>query len=140
MDHSPNDFPRRATDKLRYADTDRQGHVNNAHFATFLETGRVEVLYDPNDPLTGEGAEFVVAKMTVEFRGEVHWPGSVVIGTGIKAIGTSSLTVSQAVFQDDQCVATGETVIVQIDTDTRSSRPLSDRARTRLSELRLDAE
>jgi acyl-CoA thioesterase FadM len=28
-------------DKLRYNDTDRQGHVNNAIFATFFETGRV---------------------------------------------------------------------------------------------------
>ena len=33
-------FPLRTRDKLRYADTDRQGHVNNAVFATFLETGR----------------------------------------------------------------------------------------------------
>jgi acyl-CoA thioester hydrolase len=32
-----------ARDVLRYADTDRQGHVNNAVFATFLESGRVRV-------------------------------------------------------------------------------------------------
>ena len=37
------DFPIQAFDKLRYADTDRQGHVNNANFSTFLETGRVSV-------------------------------------------------------------------------------------------------
>ncbi len=39
------DFPHRTFDKLRYGDTDRQGHVNNAVFATFLETGRVEMLF-----------------------------------------------------------------------------------------------
>ena len=39
-------FPIRTYDKLRYADTDRQGHVNNAVFSTFLETGRVELIYD----------------------------------------------------------------------------------------------
>lgn len=33
------DFPLRTYDKIRYADTDQQGHVNNAVFATFLETG-----------------------------------------------------------------------------------------------------
>jgi acyl-CoA thioester hydrolase len=32
-------------DKLRYGDTDRQGHVNNAVFSTLFETGRVEMLY-----------------------------------------------------------------------------------------------
>ena len=33
--------PLRTFDKLRYADTDRQGHINNAVFATFLDTGRL---------------------------------------------------------------------------------------------------
>ncbi len=34
------EFPLRTSDKVRYGDTDRQGHVNNAVFSTFLETGR----------------------------------------------------------------------------------------------------
>ena len=43
------DFPARATDTIRYADTDRQGHVNNAVFSTFLETGRVMFLLGASD-------------------------------------------------------------------------------------------
>ena len=39
------------TDNIRYRDTDRQGHVNNAVLSTFPETGRVELLYDPNGGL-----------------------------------------------------------------------------------------
>lgn len=31
------DFPFQTFDKVRYADTDRQGHVNNAAFATFAK-------------------------------------------------------------------------------------------------------
>mgnify|MGYP006266671109 CR=1 FL=1 len=139
MARSLDDFPSRSTDKLRYADTDRQGHVNNAHFATFLETGRVEFLYDPDDPIIDDGAEFVVARMAVDFRGEIQWPGSVDIGTGIQAIGTSSVTVSQVIYQGDRCVAEAETVIVQLDTASRSSRPLSDAARARLEALLLEA-
>lgn len=34
-------YPLHSRDKLRYGDTDRQGHINNAVFATFFETGRV---------------------------------------------------------------------------------------------------
>ncbi len=34
-------FPLRTHEKLRYADTDRQGHINNAVFATLLETGLI---------------------------------------------------------------------------------------------------
>jgi acyl-CoA thioester hydrolase len=130
-------FPRRTFDKLRYADTDRQGHVNNAVFSTLLETGRVELLYDPEAPLADAGAEFVIAKLTLEFRGEIHWPGSVDIGTGVERVGTSSLTLGQALFQDGRCVATAETVIVQIDQDTRAARALSTAARARLSGYQL---
>jgi acyl-CoA thioester hydrolase len=31
------DFPLTSIDKIRYSDTDRQGHVNNAVFASYLE-------------------------------------------------------------------------------------------------------
>jgi acyl-CoA thioester hydrolase len=36
------DYPFKTYDKIRYRDTVRQNHVNNAVFSTFLETGRVE--------------------------------------------------------------------------------------------------
>lgn len=45
------DFSLLTTDKIRYSDTDRQGHVNNAVFSTFLETGRAERLYRDELPL-----------------------------------------------------------------------------------------
>ena len=41
------DYPLQTHDKLGDSDTDRQGHVNNAVFSSFLETGRAELLYDP---------------------------------------------------------------------------------------------
>lgn len=129
-------FPARAHDKLRYADTDRQGHVNNAVFATFLETGRVELLYDPAAPLAGPGASFVIASLRLDLRAELTWPGRVEIGTGVLKIGTSSLTLAQALYQGATCAATGETVIVQVGPDGRPL-PLGAAAVARLSVLRL---
>lgn len=130
-------FPRRSTDKIRYADTDRQGHVNNALFATFLETGRVEILYDRESPLAAGGAEFVIASLQIDFLGEITWPGEIVVGTGVRKVGNSSLTLTQGVFQDGRCVARADTVIVQIDGHSRSSRPLTDSARERLQQMQL---
>lgn len=130
-------FPHHATDKLRYADTDRQGHVNNAVFSTLFETGRVELLYDPTSPMADDGAEFVIAKLTLEFRGEIQWPGSVAVGTGVVKLGASSMTLGQAAYQQGACVATAETVIVQIDSGSRAARPLSAAARARLSAFQL---
>ncbi|MEM8537740.1 MAG: acyl-CoA thioesterase, partial [Pseudomonadota bacterium] len=45
------DYPLVSADVIRYADTDRQGHVNNAVFSTFLETGRTQFLVPPSGPL-----------------------------------------------------------------------------------------
>ena len=74
------DYTSLSYDKLRYADTDRQGHVNNAQFATFLETGRVELLYGEDEPLRPNVAEFVLVSIQIDLQGEIHWPGRVDIG------------------------------------------------------------
>ena len=131
------DFPFQTFDKVRYADTDRQGHVNNAAFATFLETGRVEFLYDSQNSLMADNASFVIASLTLNFVSEVNWPGQVDIGTGVTKVGNSSVTLYQSLFQDGRCVATAETVIVQIDDHSRKARPLTEKARAFLSEHKL---
>ncbi len=129
------DFPIRAFDKLRYGDTDRQGHVNNSRFLTFFETGRTELLHAEGDKKADEGCSFVLAKVTVEFRAELLWPGTIHIGTKITKLGNSSITFHQALFQNDALAAVCESVIVQTNDQTRKSQPLSDAARQRFEAL-----
>ena len=132
------DFPFQTFDKVRYADTDRQGHVNNAVFSTFLETGRVEFLYNPDKPLTSENGAFVIANMNLNLLAEIRWPGQVDIGTGVTKVGNSSLSLYQGVFQDGRCVATAETVIVQMDETTRKASPLSEESKHFMAQHLLD--
>ncbi len=127
------DFPLRTFDKLRYADTDRQGHINNAVFSTFLETGRTELLYTREGTHAEPDGAFVIARLLLEFRAEVNWPGEVWIGTRIAALGTSSIRLEQVVFQNGKRVANAETVIVLMDQTTRRSRALSAASIERLS-------
>ena len=126
------DFPLRTFDKLRYADMDRQGHVNNAVFSTFLETGRTELLYTGETPLAGPGSAFVLARLMLEFRAEVHWPGEVAIGTRVRDLGRSSIKLEQVIFQNGRRVANADTVIVMVDTTTRRARSLPDDVVARL--------
>ena len=127
------EFPSISTDKLRYGDTDRQGHVNNAVFMTFLETGRVEVLHRPSSPIYDDNAEFVLVNVNLNLQGEIRWPGEVQIGTAVSKIGNTSITFFQQVFQNEICVASAESVVVQMNTTTRKSQALSETARTSLS-------
>ncbi len=126
------DFSGQAYDKLRYGDTDRQGHVNNAVFATFMETGRVELIFNAEAPLLDAGFSFVLAKLDIDYVAEVLWPGTVEIGTRVTRVGRSSVTMQQAVFQKGKLCASAVTVVVHFDQATRKSHRFSDEQRTKL--------
>jgi acyl-CoA thioester hydrolase len=122
-------------DIARYGDTDRQGHLNNAVFATYFESGRVAFLMNRSDPLAPPGHSFVIARLAIDFRREMHWGGRVEIGSAVAGIGRSSFTVRQAIFQDGTCTATAESVIVLMNDSTRRAALIPDELRTRLTDL-----
>lgn len=118
------DFPHRAMDIIRLGDLDHQNHVNNAVFATYLETGRVNFMRDVFGGLRFADKSFVVARLEINFLKELHWPGTVAACTGVERIGKSSVTYAQAVFHDGECAASGRTVMVFTDRATRRSVPM----------------
>ena len=116
-------------DKLRYNDTDRQGHVNNAVFATLCESGRVMFLYDETLNLAGADANFVVVRLELDFRLELFYPGRIDIGTRVLGIGRTSFRLGQGIFNGDTCAATSETVLVLMDEATRKAKALTPQLR-----------
>ena len=102
------DFSVRTSEKLRFADTDRQGHITNSVFAVCCQNARMELLCDPKRVPIPHNTQFVIAKLVLEFRAEMHWPGTVEIGTRVERVGRSSVTLAQALFMDKRCVATAE--------------------------------
>src|SRR5258707_6270141 len=76
-------FPYRTGDIIRFGDLDPQSHVNNAVFATYFETGRVILLRDPKYGLCVSGGAFVLARLEIDFRRELRWPGTIEIGTAV---------------------------------------------------------
>ena len=118
-------YPRRATEKLRYCDADRQGHINNAVYSTLCESGRVEFLYDATQPFIQIGTQFVIVKLEISFIEEMNWPGEVIVGSGVSSVGRSSFNLIQGIFLRGNCMATSESVIVLLDEEKRKSTPLS---------------
>lgn len=128
-----NEFPLKTFDKIRFADTDAQGHVNNSVFSTYLETGRAEFLYNDEFPIITKGSSFVIASLNINYLKEMIWPGVVDIGTGVMGIGNSSIKIYQQLFVKNVCVADAETIIVQVDNVTAKSKPLSEAAKNTLN-------
>jgi acyl-CoA thioester hydrolase len=122
----PEDFPHHAADIIRLGDHDHQNHVNNAVFATYFETGRVNFMRDVFGGLRFGDKNFVVARLEINFLRELHWPGMIDVCTGVERIGSASVTYAQAVFKDGICAATGRTTMVFIDRGARRSTPITE--------------
>lgn len=115
------DFPFQTIEKVRYRDTDRQGHVNNAVFGTYFEAGRVALLYQPNLAIDLSQSAFVVVKITMELRGEIFWPNDVHIGVGVLHTSSSSLMIGSNLYIQGQVVASSETLLMYIDVNEKKS-------------------
>lgn len=114
--------------QVRFADTDMLGHVNNASFATWAEVARLKFFAE-----LGEFAlTWILASLHIDYRRQVEFTDRVRIDTRIERIGTSSITVAQTVFANDEVAADVKSVIVQFDYATSKSRPLSPELRETL--------
>lgn len=119
-------------DRLRYGDLDALGHVNNAVFATFSESGRIAFLHDRLVVPQDDGHAFVVARLCIDFVAELHYPGNVRIATRVSRMGRSSMTFEQVMLSANALCARAESTVVLIDRQTRRSTPYPEAMRERL--------
>ena len=120
------DFPYRLSDNVRFADLDPNGHVNNAVYASYFETGRVTLVKDRSNGLMPRGLSWIMVRLDIHFRAELHWPGQIELGLGVVKFGRTSVTFEQVVFSEGKCVASAQAVTVLIDEATRKPTPLTE--------------
>lgn len=111
----------------RFADLDPLGHINNVAMAGIFETARIHFHHllgrHPHDL----GVRWLVAAVDLKYVEEAHFPYDVIVRSGIGHIGNSSWQLFSAAFQQGECVATCDTVMVMkgpkganmIDAETR---------------------
>jgi acyl-CoA thioester hydrolase len=127
------DYPHRVKEIIRFGDLDAQGHVNNAVFATYFESGRVVMFRERDLGIGIPDATFVLVRQEIDFLHELRWPGEITVGTAVVSFGNSSFIVEQAIFAGDTCAALGRATLVMMNTATRRSRPLNDDAMAKLA-------
>ncbi len=123
----------RTTQRLRYSDNDENGHLNNAVYATLFESGRVELFAEAKLMAERSGLATVLARLEIDFKHELSWPGDVLIETVVLRFGTKSVSFRQRIGRDGLVAAEAVTVLVLIDRSTRRSVPLDDAVRERLA-------
>ncbi len=118
------DFPHRLADNVRFADLDINQHVNNAVYSTYFESSRVLIVKDPVNGLMPAGFGWVLVRLDIHFRAELHWPGTIEIGLGVEKLGRTSVTFFQGVFSQGRCVATAHATTVMVGMESRKPTPL----------------
>lgn len=125
-------------ERVRFADLDALGHVNNNAFGVYFETARIHfadaVRLHEEANRDGERVEAtVVVRITIDFLAELDFPADLEIGSRLIRMGKTSFTYAQGLFVGDRCHATAETTSVLFDLTTRRPRPLSEGQRERLA-------
>ena len=81
----------------------------------------------------GRSISFVLARLEIDFRHELSWPGDVLIETAVQRFGTKSVSFRQRISRDGSIAAEATTVLVMIDLATRRSVPIGTDTRERLA-------
>lgn len=128
-------YPYRLTDNVRFADLDPNQHVNNAVYASYFETGRVLLVRDQASGLMPPGFGWVLVRLDIHYRAELHWPAPLDLGLGVARIGNTSVTYEQVVFSEGKCMASAHATTVLVDHITRKPTPLDEKMISNLRRL-----
>lgn len=106
---------------IRFSDQDSMGHVNNVSFGAYIEAARTMLVQGLLDQFDHPDLDFILARVVIDYRRELHYPGTVDVGARLIRLGSKSLTSGYGVFKGGTCVATSESVNVFYDMKSRSS-------------------
>ena len=119
------DWPYSRRERVRFRDCDSMGHMNNAVYSTFLEEARIDVV--------GDLADFILARVEIDFRAQLQAGDEVEVHTRCARIGTKSLVLEHELRVDGRLAAEAKSVLVGYDYEQEQSVVLSDAVRARLS-------
>ena len=109
-------YPVRFTYRTIYSDMDANRHLNNGAFGRLFEEGRADLHYRVAGMSAGpadNGLILLLATITMEFLREGRYPGSVEVASAVRRVGGSSYALAQAAFQDQECIALADCVMVK---------------------------
>ena len=114
--------------QLRFGDTDALGHVNNAVYASYAELGRVDFV----ERLRLPAGSFILARLAMDFRRQVKLGERCRITTEVARLGTTSVTMRQVMYAEDEVACEFEAVAVWFDYAANRPVPIPPEARARL--------
>ena len=116
---------------VRYRDIDAMGHVNNAVYATYLETART-VLFAEHLGVALTDAPTVLASLQIDYHAPITLGDRVTVTCAVERVGRTSIPMTYTIRADGTDCATATTVQVVIDADGGAAVPVPEAWRERL--------
>lgn len=124
--------------EVRYGDLDPQGHLNNAKYLTYFESGRIHYftslgLFTPGQSFMDIGV--IMAEARVTFHAPVEYGTPVKVGVRTSRLGNKSINVDQNVVHAETgaVLASGQVVLVAFDYHTNKSIPIPGEMREKIA-------
>lgn len=117
---------------VRYRDIDAEGHVNNAVYLTYFEQARVEYIDTVLD-VDALSPGVVVANVEIDYERPILFDDDVTVSLGVTDVGTTSMTMACDIEANGNRAASASSVIVAVDPETGSPRPLPEDWRDTIS-------
>ena len=120
-------------DRVRFYELDALNHVNNTAYLRWFETLRISYFaeYDLSH-YRSEDPQMVLRMASAEYIAPMNLGESYVVTGRTTSFRTSSFMMAYAVFVDSEVRATGEAVIVSLEQDGTTKRPLTGAMRATL--------
>ena len=121
---------------LHWGDMDALGHVNNAVYFRYVESGRISYFDElvDDDPAIWGGEGPILADIRCTFLGQLRYPADIEVATRTTRLGGKSMTVEAAIFLKDAepAVATSSAVVVWFDYEKQQTVKIPDPIRERI--------
>lgn len=107
--------------KTRWKDMDALGHINNATFLTYLESGRIELekKWDFKKP------PFIQASTKIDYLRQLSHPASLQIGQKISRVGHKSFDILTGIFEEGEEKPVAQAVTTLVGFDYESQKTVS---------------
>jgi len=106
-------------DHVRFSDLDALGHTNNNAIGQFFENARAVLFMEVTPQWPYRDQIFVLARIAIDYRHELHMPAQVRVGTSVTGFGRTSMRMASALFHGEIGIAYAETVSVLIEEHSR---------------------
>ncbi len=118
--------------EIRFNDYDLLGHVNNALYLTYCESGRFAYLTAAVPDLSESEFNLILAHASIDYRRPVRWGDTVQICARTITIGTKSFTMEYLILgrdaEGEYLAAEARSVQVNYDYSSGQSIPLPSAA------------